>query len=103
MELKINSKTHDKYFDRTIISFQLKLGAKETAKLAEVRKALGEHVKEGFIVVYTMKNVYGSRNVNGIAQVYSNEEVAKKILQKHVLKKNGVVYAERKEEKAEAK
>ena len=98
MELKIISKTHDKYFDRTIVHFQIKTESKESFKLEDVRKALSEHFKEGFLVVYTMKNVYGSREIKGIAQVYASEEKAKQVLQKYVLKKNGVIYAEKQKE-----
>jgi ribosomal protein S24E len=101
MELKITSKKQDKYFDRTIVDFQIKLESKETIKLEDVKKALSEHFKEGYIIVYTMKNVYGSREIKGKAHIYASEEKAKRLLQKYILKKNGVVYAEKpKEEKA---
>jgi len=103
MELTITSKSNDKYFDRTIVHFNIKTGPKETVKLEDAKKALAEHLKEGFLVIYTMKNVYGTREIKGIAQVYAKEETAKKLLQKYILKKNGVVYAESKEEKQETK
>ncbi len=103
MELKINSKTQDKYFDRTLVDFTLKTESKETPKLEDVKKALSEHFKEGYLVVYTMKNVYGSREIRGIAHVYESEEKAKRLLQKYILKKNGVVYAEKQKEEKGSK
>ena len=98
MELKVISKSNDKYFDRTLITFSLKTESKETVKIDDVKKKLAEHFPEGFLVVYTLKNVYGSREINGIAHVYKDEESAKKVLQKFILKKNGVIYAEKQKE-----
>ena len=98
MELKVTSKSNDKYFDRTLITFSLKTESKETVKIDDVKKKLAEHFPDGFLVVYTLKNVYGSRDVNGIAHVYKDEESARRVLQKYILKKNGVIYAEKQKE-----
>ncbi|MCL4400837.1 MAG: hypothetical protein M1348_00840 [Candidatus Parvarchaeota archaeon] len=103
MEFKITSKTHDKFFDRMLVNFRVKLGPKETIKIDDAKKLLSDQSKDGFIVIYSMKNSYGSRNVNGLAHIYKDEESAKALLQRYILKKNGVIYAERKEEKAETK
>jgi ribosomal protein S24E len=92
MELKIVSKNADKFFDRTVVNFSVYSEPKETVKIEDVKNKLSEDFKEGFIVVYTMKNVYGKREATGIAHVYKNEDTAKKVLQKYVLKKNGVEY-----------
>ncbi len=98
MELKVISKSNDKYFDRTLITFSLKTESKETVKIDDVKKKLAEQFPEGFLIIYTLKNVYGSREINGTAHVYKDEESAKKVLQKFILKKNGVIYAEKQKE-----
>ncbi len=103
MELSVTSTTKDKYFDREVINFVVKTGPKETAKFADVKARLAEKYKDGYLVVYTMRNVYGSREVRGIAQLYADEALAKRILQKYILKKNGVVYAEEKAKEKGAK
>ncbi len=103
MELKIISKMNDKYLDRTLITFHLKTEPKEIVKIDDVKKKLAEHFPEGFLVVYTLKNVYGSRDVNGIAHVYKDEQSARRVLQKYILKKNGVVYAEKQKEEKGSK
>ena len=86
-------------FDRIVVNFTIKIEPKETVKLEDIKSKLSEEFKDGLIIIYTMKNVYGKRDINGIAQVYKNEDVAKKILQKYVLKKNGIEYAKGKEKK----
>ncbi|MCL4396913.1 hypothetical protein M1494_01025 [Candidatus Parvarchaeota archaeon] len=90
MEVKIDSKTADKYFDREIINFTAKLKSGEPAKIDETRKILEEEGKNGFLVIYTIKSTYGKNEARGIAHVYKNEEMAKKILPKYILEKNGI-------------
>ena len=90
MEVKINSKIDDKYLDREIINFTAKLKSGEPAKIDETRKALEEEGKNGFLVIYTIKSTYGKNEAKGIAHVYKNEEMAKKILPKYILEKNGI-------------
>ncbi|MCL4376594.1 hypothetical protein M1558_03860 [Candidatus Parvarchaeota archaeon] len=90
MEIKIDSKVNDKYFDREIIDFTARLKSGEAAKIDETRKALEGEAKDGFLVIYTIKSTYGKNEVKGIAHVYKNEEMAKKILPKYVLEKNGI-------------
>lgn len=102
MELNIVSKRHDKYFNRTIADFRIKVGSKETIKLEDVKKAVSEQFKDGYIVIYTMKNVYGTREIKGRAHIYENEESAKRILQRYILEKNGVVYAEKQKEETKS-
>lgn len=90
MEIKIDSTKDDKYFDRQIINFIVKLKAGEPAKLDETKKILEKEGKEGFLLIYTIKNIYGKNEARGIAHIYKNEELAKKILPKYILEKNGV-------------
>ncbi|MCL5976348.1 MAG: hypothetical protein M1580_02010 [Candidatus Parvarchaeota archaeon] len=90
MEVKINSKINDKYLDREIINFTVKLKSGEPAKIDETRKTLEEEEKNGFLVIYTIKSTYGKNEAKGIAHVYKNEEMAKKILPKYILEKNGI-------------
>ena len=90
MEIKIDSKSDNKYLDRDIINFTIKLKSGETAKISEIKKALESESKDGFLAIYTMKSTYGKNEVKGIAHVYKNEEMAKKILPKYILKKNGI-------------
>ena len=90
MEIKIDSKIDDKYLDRKIINFTVKLKSGENAKIDETKKALEEESRDGFLVIYTIKSTYGKNEVRGIAHVYKNEEMAKKILPKYVLEKNGI-------------
>ncbi len=99
MELKITSQNDDKFFDRTMVGFSVYSEPKETIKLNDVKNKLAEGFKEGFIIIYTMKNVYGKREAKGTAHIYKNEEAAKKLLQKYILKKNGVEYAEEQKKK----
>ena len=42
MEFKITSKTHDKFFDRMLVNFRVKLGPKETIKIDDAKKLLSD-------------------------------------------------------------
>ena len=90
MDIKITSTKDDKYFDRKIINFSMEVKPKETIKLSDVRHKLSEEMKDGFLIVYTMRNVYGSGEIKGIAHLYKDESVAKRVLQGYILKKNGI-------------
>jgi ribosomal protein S24E len=90
MEVKIDSKVNDKYFDREIINFTIKLKGGEPAKIDETRKFLEGDGKSGFLIIYTIKSTYGKNEAKGIAHVYKNEEMARKILPKYILEKNGI-------------
>ncbi len=102
MEIKTEEAKEDKFFNRKIIKFSVKTGEKEIAKREDIKKKLHEENPEGFLIIYTMRNSYGKRELKGVAHVYKDEAHAKRIVQKHILKKNGVVYAEQKP-KEEAK
>ncbi len=90
MEIKIDSKNDDRYLDREIINFTAKLKSGEPSKITEIKKALEEEAKNGFLIIYTIKSTYGKNEVKGIAHVYKNEETAKRILPKYILEKNGI-------------
>lgn len=90
MELKIDSAMDDGYFDREIINFTIKLKSGEPAKIDETKKALEKEGKNGFLIIYTLKSTYGKNEARGIAHVYKKEEMARKILPKYVLEKNGI-------------
>jgi ribosomal protein S24E len=90
MEIKIDSTKDDRYFDREIINFTVKLKAGEPAKIEDTKKNLEQEGKNGFLVIYTIKNIYGKNEARGIAHVYKSEEMARKILPKYILEKNGV-------------
>ena len=102
MELKTEEAKEDRFFERKIIKFSVKTASKETVKRDEIKKKLQEKFPEGFLIIYTMRNSYGKRELDGVAHIYKDEAHAKRIVQKHILKKNGVVYAEQKP-KEEAK
>ncbi len=99
MDIKVTSAKDDKYFDRKIINFSLEIKSKEAIKLSDVKQKLSEEYKDGFLVVYTMRNVYGSGEVKGIAHLYKDESVAKRVLQGYILKKNGIENGKEKEKK----
>jgi ribosomal protein S24E len=98
MELKVESSRKDKLFDRTIINFEITPAVKEIIKLDDAKKKLAEKFNEGYLVVYTLKNIYGFNKIKGVAHIYKDETAAKRILQKYILQKNGVVYAEKQKE-----
>ena len=102
MDIKTEEAKEDKFFERKIIRFSVRTAANETAKREDIKKTLREKHPEGFLIIYTMKNSYGKREINGVVHIYKDEAHAKRIVQKHILKKNGVVYAEQKP-KEEAK
>ena len=97
MEIKIEKEFKDHYFDRTIIDFFIKKGDKETVKLQDVKDKLKEKFPEGSIFIYTIKNIYGMNAAKGVAHVYKDEAVAKKVLQPFILKKNGAIDGKEKE------
>ncbi len=97
MELKITKETNDKYFDRKVIEFHIKKENKEIVKLEDVKGKLRERFPEGTLIVYTLKNVYGMNAANGVAHLYKDEAVAKKVLQPFILRKNGVLNGKEKE------
>ncbi len=90
MEVQIISKINDKYFDRDIIHFNVKLKGGETGKIDEVKKEIEKTNQQGTIIIYTIKSTYGKNEMNGIAHVYKDEETAKKILPRYILEKNGI-------------
>lgn len=90
MEIKINSKSDDVYFSRRIIEFTIKLKSGESARLDEVKKELEKENTDGKVIIYTIKNVYGKNEARGTAHVYSDESIARKVLPKYILEKNGM-------------
>ncbi len=99
MELKVNSSSDDKYFDRVVINFTVKLKSGEPARIDEIKKEIEKENQNGQVIIYTLKSVYGRNETKGIAHVYKNEETAKKILPKYVLEKNGIKNGKEKAEK----
>ena len=90
MEIKIDSKIDDRYFDREIIGFTIKLKSGELAKIDETKKTLEKESENDFLVIYTIKSTYGKNEAKGIAHIYKSEEMARKILPKYILEKNGI-------------
>ncbi len=90
MEITDEKVEANKYLDRKVITFRIKKEKGETVKLEDVKDKLAERYSEGVLIVYTLKNVYGKNEAKGIAHLYSNENTAKKVLQKAILKKNSI-------------
>ncbi len=91
MEIKITNEKHDKFLERKIINFSVRLDKNEKIDKNLIKSKLMEGYKEGFPILYSLKSTYGTRDINGILHIYSNEEIAKSILPKYVLVKNGVI------------
>jgi ribosomal protein S24E len=98
MELHVLKTTEEEHFDRKRIEFTINTEKNETVRLDDAKKLLAEKFGEGIVIVYSLKNVYGARRINGTAHVYKDEKTAKRLLQRYILKKNGL-YAEEKETK----
>ncbi len=90
MEIKVNSKVEDIYFDRKIINFTVTLKSGENAKIEDVKKELEKENPDGKLIIYTMKSAYGKNESKGIAHVYMEEKTAMKVLPKYILNKNGI-------------
>ncbi len=90
MEITDEKVENNKYLDRKVITFTMKKEKGEIIKLEDVKSKLAEKYSDGFLVIYTLKNVYGKNETKGIAHLYTNEDTAKKVLQKAILKKNSI-------------
>lgn len=91
MEIKILSEKDDKFIGRKIITFSVRLGKGEKIDRSAIKSKLMEGYKEGFPILYSLKSIFGTEDVNGILHIYSDENVAKRILPKYILVKNGVI------------
>ncbi|MDP8012911.1 MAG: hypothetical protein RAK22_02305 [Nanoarchaeota archaeon] len=103
MEIKVLSEHDDKYLDRKIVNFSVKLEPNENIDKNAIKTKLMEGYKEGFPIIYTIKGVYGIREAKGVLHIYKNEDSAKKLLPKYVLIKNGVIHGEEKESTEKSK
>lgn len=99
MKLEVTGESSNEFFDRKTVDFYVDFEKGEKVKLLDARKELSEKYKDGMLVVITLKNMFGLRRMKGVAQLYSNETVAKSVLPRYVLKKNGLIEDAKEKEK----
>ncbi|MGC8681975.1 MAG: hypothetical protein ACP5RE_00125 [Candidatus Acidifodinimicrobium sp.] len=99
MKLEILGESVNEFLDRKTVNFYVDFEKGEEVKLLDVKKELSGRYQDAFLVVNTLKNVFGQRRMKGTAQVYSNEKTARAVLPKYVLKKNGLIEDAKEKEK----
>ncbi len=98
-KIEILSKKDNTLFSREEIEFKV-TDSNKTPSREDVKNLLIANTKqkEGQIIIKKINSIFGSNIATGIAYVYKNAEIMKKIEPKHILKRN-----EKKEKKPEEK
>ena len=104
MEIEIVSKKENELLDRTEVTFKAVHPKEGTPQREVVREKLASMLKasKDRVVVDAMDSEFGKMETVGYAKVYKTKEAAMKFERKHVLVRNKLKEAVKKEKKAAA-
>jgi small subunit ribosomal protein S24e len=101
MEVEIVAKRENPFLKRTEVRFKVSHPNESTPGRAALREqlALALHATRDIVVVDFSRSEFGRSASHGYAKVYKSKEDALKVERKHILVRNGLREAEKKEEK----
>ncbi len=101
MEIEILGKRENPLLKRTEVTFRVAHPKAQTPPRAELRQELATalHATRDIVVVDFSRPMFGRPMSHGYAKVYKSKEDALRAERKHILVRNGLREAEKKEEK----
>src|SRR6267143_975256 len=104
MELEIVAKRENPFLKRTEVRFRVTHPAAVSPGRAALREELAKvlHATRDFVIVDFSRSEFGRAASRGYAKVYKSKEDALKVERKHILVRNGLLEAEKREEKVKA-
>ncbi len=104
LELEILTKRENMLLDRIEIQFKISHKNEKTPARDEVREKIAAEINVGKenVIIDFMKSQYGKEETIGYAKVYKTVESAKSTESEHVLVRNKLIEAKKKEAKPEA-
>jgi ribosomal protein S24E len=101
MEFKITIEEEQKLLDRKMIKGELNFSEKSVPSRMQVLEAIAKKLKvdKTLIIVKEIKSIFGSTNATFEAHIYSSLDIKNKLEPKHLIKRNEIKVAEKKEEK----
>ena len=104
MELEIVAKRENPFLKRTEVRFRVSHPAAVTPGRAALREELAKvlHATRDIVIVDFSRSEFGRAASRGYAKVYKSKEDALKVERKHILVRNGLLAAEKREEKVKA-
>ena len=104
MEVEIVAKRENPFLKRTEVRFRVTHPAAVSPGRAALREELAKvlHATRDFVIVDFSRSEFGRAASRGYAKVYKSKEDALKVERKHILVRNGLLAAEKREEKVKA-
>jgi small subunit ribosomal protein S24e len=104
MELEIVAKRENPFLKRTEVRFRVTHPAAVSPGRAALREELAKalHATRDIVIVDFSRSEFGQAASRGYAKVYKSKEDALKVERKHILVRNGLLAAEKREEKVKA-
>ena len=103
MEIEIDSKKNNPLLNRTEINFTIKHLGEKTPNREIIRTELADklNVKKEDVIVDSVHTTFGIQQITGYAKVYSSFDKLKGLEREHILVRNKLIQAKKKEKKAE--
>jgi ribosomal protein S24E len=101
VEIEIISRKNNEFLHRVELEFKISHPNEASPKRGSVKSAIAkiENAKAELVVIDSMHTEYGHSSLKGFAKVYKNKEDALSLERKHILMRNGLIAAEKKEQK----
>ena len=102
MEIEIDSKKNNPLLNRTEIYFTIKHIGEKTPNREIIRAELADklNVKKDDVIVDSVHTTFGIQEITGYAKVYSSPDKLKGLEREHILVRNKLMQAKKKEKKA---
>jgi len=101
MEIEIDSKKNNPLLNRTEIYFTIKHLGEKTPNREIIRAELADklNVKKDDVIVDSVHTTFGIQKITGYAKVYSSPDKLKGLEREHILVRNKLMQAKKKEKK----
>jgi small subunit ribosomal protein S24e len=101
MEIEIDSKKNNPLLNRTEIYFTIKHLGEKTPNREIIRAELADklNVKKDDVIVDSVHTTFGLQKITGYAKVYSSPDKLKGLEREHILVRNKLMQAKKKEKK----
>ena len=105
MEIEIDSKKNNPLLNRTEIFFTVKHNGEKTPSREIIRAELAEKInaKKEDVILNFVHTTFGLQQTYGYAKVYSSSDKLKGLESEHILVRNKLLQAKKKEKKKEEK
>jgi ribosomal protein S24E len=101
VEIEVLSRKDNEFLQRIELEFKISHPNEASPRRNSVRSAIAklENAKTELVVIDSMHTEYGHTSIKGFAKVYKSKENALSLERKHILVRNGLIAAEKKDKK----